>query len=138
MRVLGGRTLSWGRQAYRMSDLDFKAASHDDYGENWPISYEELAPYYDIVESYIGVSGQREGLSQLPDGAFLPPMKFTCGEEVFKREVERKLSRRVTIGRTAILTQNHNGRAACHYCGEFTGAALRDPIQQSGDHPCRC
>ena len=117
MRVLGGRTLSWGRQAYRMSDLDFKAASHDGYGDNWPISYQELAPYYEIVESYIGVSGQREGLSQLPDGTFLPPMKFTCGEEVFKREVERKLGRRVTIGRTAILTQKHNGRAACHYCG---------------------
>jgi choline dehydrogenase-like flavoprotein len=117
MRVLGGRTLSWGRQAYRMSDLDFKAASHDGYGENWPISYQELAPYYDLVESYIGVSGQREGLSQLPDGTFLPPMKFTCGEEVFKREVEGKLGRRVTIGRAAILTQKHNGRAACHYCG---------------------
>jgi choline dehydrogenase-like flavoprotein len=117
MRVLGGRTLSWGRQAYRMSDLDFKAASHDGYGDNWPISYRELAPYYDLVESYVGVSGQREGLSQLPDGNLLPPMKFTCGEEVFKREVESKLGRRVTIGRTAILTQKHNGRAACHYCG---------------------
>ncbi len=117
MRVLGGRTLSWGRQAYRMSNLDFKAASHDGYGENWPISYEELAPYYDIVENYIGVSGQREGLPQLPDGAFLPPMEFTCGEKVFKREVESKFGRRVTIGRAAILTQKHNGRAACHYCG---------------------
>jgi len=117
MRVLGGRSLSWGRQAYRMSDLDFKAASHDGYGDNWPISYAELSPYYDLVESYIGVSGQREGLPQLPDGPFLPPMKFTCGEEVFKHEVESKMGRRITIGRAAILTQKHNGRPACHYCG---------------------
>ncbi|MBV8549805.1 MAG: GMC family oxidoreductase [Acidobacteriaceae bacterium] len=117
MRVLGGRTLSWGRQVYRMSDLDFKAASHDGYGENWPISYADLAPYYDTVESYIGVSGQREGLPQLPDGPFLPPMEFTCGEKVFKKEVERQFGRRVTIGRAAILTKPHNGRPACHYCG---------------------
>ncbi|HEX4230418.1 MAG TPA: GMC family oxidoreductase [Bryobacteraceae bacterium] len=117
MRVLGGRTLSWGRQSYRMSDLDFKAASHDGYGDNWPIGYRELTPYYDLVESYIGVSGQREGLPQLPDGEFLPPMEFTCAEKIFKREVESKLDRRVTIGRTAILTRPHNGRPACHYCG---------------------
>lgn len=117
MRVLGGRTLSWGRQSYRLSDLDFKSASHDGYGENWPFSYHDLAPYYDIVERYIGVSGQREGLPQLPDGEFLPPMEFTCGEKVFKKAVEQQFGRRVTIGRTANLTQNHRGRAACHYCG---------------------
>src|SRR6185312_5631308 len=117
MRVLGGRSLSWGRQSYRLSNLDFKAASHDGYGENWPISYEDLAPYYDIVEQYIGVSGQAEGLQQLPDGRFLPPMEFTCAEKLFKKEVERQFGRCVTIGRTAILTQKHNGRAACHYCG---------------------
>jgi choline dehydrogenase-like flavoprotein len=117
MRVLGGRSLSWGRQAYRMSDLDFKAASRDGYGEDWPIGYEELAPYYDLVEDYVGVSGQAEGLSQLPDGKFLPPMEFTCGEKVFKREVERQFGRRITIGRAAILTKPHNGRPACHYCG---------------------
>jgi choline dehydrogenase-like flavoprotein len=117
MRVLGGRSLSWGRQAYRMGDLDFKAASRDGYGDDWPISYEDLAPYYDLVESYIGVSGRSEGLAQLPDGQFLPPMEFTCGEKVFKREVERQFGRRITIGRAAILTKPHNGRPACHYCG---------------------
>jgi choline dehydrogenase-like flavoprotein len=117
MRVLGGRSLSWGRQAYRMGDLDFKAASRDGYGDDWPISYAELAPYYDIVENYIGVSGQNEGLSQLPDGQFLPPMEFTCGEKVFKSAVEQHYGRRVTIGRAAILTKPHNGRPACHYCG---------------------
>jgi choline dehydrogenase-like flavoprotein len=117
MRVVGGRTLSWGRQCYRLSDLDFQAASHDGYGENWPFTYADIKPYYDLVERYVGVSGQREGLSQLPDGEFLPPMEFTCGEKHFKSAVEQQLGRRVTIGRTANLTRDHNGRAACHYCG---------------------
>jgi choline dehydrogenase-like flavoprotein len=116
-RVLGGRTLSWGRQTYRMSDLDFKAASHDGYGDDWPISYDEMVPYYEIVEKYVGISGQAEGLSQLPDSVFLPPMEMTCGETIFRDQVRNKMGRVVTIGRVAILTQKHNGRAACHYCG---------------------
>lgn len=116
-RVLGGRSLSWGRQSYRMSNLDFKAASHDGYGEDWPISYEDLVPYYEEVEKYVGISGQAEGLSQLPDSVFLPPMEMTCGETVLRDQVKSKFGRTVTIGRVAILTKNHNGRAACHYCG---------------------
>ena len=116
-RVLGGRSLSWGRQTYRMSDLDFKAASHDGYGEDWPISYDEMVPYYEIVEKYVGISGQSEGLSQLPDSVFLPPMEMTCGEQILRDQVREKMGRVITIGRAAILTQTHNGRAACHYCG---------------------
>lgn len=116
-RVLGGRSLSWARQSYRLSDLDFKAASHDGYGDDWPISYQDLAPYYEIVEKYVGISGRREGLAQLPDGAFLPPMAMTCGEEILRDRVRQKMGRVVTIGRTAVLTSAHNGRAACHYCG---------------------
>jgi choline dehydrogenase-like flavoprotein len=116
-RVLGGRSLSWGRQTYRMSDLDFKAASHDGYGDDWPISYDEMVPYYEIVEKYVGISGQSEGLSQLPDSVFLPPMEMTCGEAIFRDQVRDKMGRVITIGRVAILTQKHNGRAACHYCG---------------------
>jgi choline dehydrogenase-like flavoprotein len=116
-RILGGRSLTWGRLSFRFSRLDFKPASHDGYGEDWPISYEEIEPYYERVERYVGVSGQPEGLPQLPDGVMLPPMAMNCGELHFKREVERKLGRRVTIARTAILTKEHNGRAACHYCG---------------------
>ncbi len=116
-RALGGRTLSWGRQSYRMSDLDFKAASHDGYGEDWPISYADLAPYYDIVERYVGISGQNEGLPQLPDGQFLPPMEMTCGETILRDKVREHFGRTVTIGRAAVLTRRHNGRAACHYCG---------------------
>jgi choline dehydrogenase-like flavoprotein len=116
-RVLGGRSLSWGRQSYRMSDLDFKAASHDGYGDDWPISYDEMVPYYEIVERYVGISGQAEGLPQLPDSIFQPPMEMTCGEEILKAAVKKKFGRTVTIGRAAILTKPHNGRAACHYCG---------------------
>jgi choline dehydrogenase-like flavoprotein len=116
-RVLGGRSLSWGRQAYRMSDLDFKCASHDGWGADWPISYDEMVPYYEIVEKYVGISGQSEGLSQLPDSVFLPPMGMTCGEQILRDRVKQKMGRVVTIGRVAILTKAHNGRAACHYCG---------------------
>ena len=117
LRIVGGRTLVWGRQSYRLSDLDFKAASHDGYGQDWPISYKDLAPYYDIVEDYVGISGATEENDALPDGHFLPPMKMTCGEVHLRERVAKQFGRTVTIGRTAILTKNHNGRAACHYCG---------------------
>jgi len=117
LRVLGGRSLVWGRQSYRMSDNDFKAASRDGYGDDWPISYAELSPYYDIVEKYVGISGAAEGNEMLPDGQFLPPMKMSCGEIQLRERVKAKFGHTVTIGRTAILTQNHNGRLQCHYCG---------------------
>lgn len=117
-RQVGGRTITWGRQVYRLSDYELKAASRDGYGDDWPISYAELAPYYDKVEEFIGVSGEYENLPNLPDGKFLPAMKMTCGERLLKKAVERRWKdRRVTIGRAAILTRKHNGRAACHYCG---------------------
>lgn len=117
-RQVGGRTLTWGRQTYRLSDYELKAASRDGFGEDWPISYAELAPYYDKVEEFIGVSGSYENVPNLPDGKFLPAMKLTCGEWLLKKSVERKWKdRRVMIGRAAILTQRHNGRAACHWCG---------------------
>jgi choline dehydrogenase-like flavoprotein len=116
-RQVGGRSIVWGRQSYRMSDFDFKAASRDGYGEDWPISYQDLAPYYDRVESFIGVSGSTEGLPQLPDGKFLPPMKLTCAEHVLKKAVDRFGDRRLIIGRSAILTADHKGRARCHWCG---------------------
>ena len=117
MRVLGGRSLSWGRQSYRMGDIDFKAASRDGYGDDWPISYQDLVPYYEKVEKFIGFSGRKEGLDQLPDSIFLPPMEMTQGEKFWSERVRKKMGRVVTIGRTAMLTKDHNGRAACHYCG---------------------
>ena len=117
-RQVGGRTLMWGRQSYRLSDYEFKAASRDGFGEDWPISHDELAPYYERVERFVGISGSKENLPQLPDSVFLPPMALTCGEQQLKKAVERRWNnRKVIIGRVAMLTQNHNGRAACHYCG---------------------
>ncbi len=117
LRVTGGRTNVWGRQSYRMSDLDFKAASFDGYGDDWPISYKDLAPYYDVVEEYIGVTGMPEGVYELPDGKFQKPMGMTCVETLFRDKVKQKLGRTVTLGRAAVLTEATNGRAPCHYCG---------------------
>jgi len=117
MRITGGRTNVWGRQSYRMSDLDFKAASYDGYGEDWPLGYQDLAPYYDLVEEYVGVTGIAEGVYELPDGKFQPPMGMTCAETLFRNRVKQKLGWTVTLGRSANLTKPINGRAACHYCG---------------------
>ena len=107
----------WARQTYRLSDYDLKAASRDGFGPDWPITYQDLAPYYDRVERFIGVSGQAEGLPQLPDGQFLPPMHLSCGEQLLRKSVKEKFNRTLTIGRVAILTQDLNGRPKCHYCG---------------------
>jgi choline dehydrogenase-like flavoprotein len=117
LRVLGGRSLVWGRQSYRLSDVDFKAASRDGYDVDWPFSYADLAPFYDIVERYVGITGVAEQNDMLPDGQFLPPMNMTCGEIRLRDSVKKTFGRTLTIGRAAVLTQSHNGRAACHYCG---------------------
>jgi choline dehydrogenase-like flavoprotein len=123
-RQTGGRSLPWGRQSYRLSNYDFKAATHDGYGVDWPISYEDLVPYYERVERFVGISGSYEKLPQLPDSVFLPPMNLTCGEIVLKEAIAKMGDphRRLIIGRVAILTQPiHVGtpdqRTACHYCG---------------------
>jgi choline dehydrogenase-like flavoprotein len=117
LRVTGGRTNVWGRVSLRLSDLDLKAASHDGYGEDWPLSYKDLAPYYDLVEEYVGVCGQAEGVAELPDGKFQPPMALTCPEVKFRSGVKEKMGRTLTPSRSANLTRPLNGRAACHYCG---------------------
>ncbi len=116
--VVGGRSVLWGRQTYRLSEQDFKANEQDGEGIPWPIAYKEIDPWYTYVEKFIGVSGQKEGLDQLPDGDFLPPMKMTALEKTIKHRIEKHESDiTMTIGRAAILTQAHNGRAPCHYCG---------------------
>jgi choline dehydrogenase-like flavoprotein len=117
IRLVGGRTNVWGRQSYRFSDLDFKAASSDGHGADWPVAYADLAPYYDIVERYVGISGQAETSPTLPDGIFQPPMPMTCAERALRDRVKHRFDRLVTIGRSANLTAPLNGRAACHYCG---------------------
>lgn len=101
----GGRSIMWGKQTYRLSDLDFEANAKDGIGVDWPIRYADIAPWYDHVETFIGVSGRTEGLPQLPDGKFLPPMELNCVEEVFRAKVAEKFNgRKITIGRVAHLT----------------------------------
>jgi len=118
-RHVGGRSITWGRQVYRWSDLDFTANAKDGHGNDWPIRYADVAPWYSHVERFIGITGAHEGLSQLPDGEFLPPMQMTCVEHDARPKILEAFGgeRVMTIGRAAILTKNHNGRLACHYCG---------------------
>jgi choline dehydrogenase-like flavoprotein len=118
-RQVGGRSITWGRQVYRWSDLDFEANARDGHGVDWPIRYADIAPWYSHVERFIGVSGQHEGLAQLPDGEFLPPMAMRCAERHVADALQRAWGRDrvMTIGRCAVLTEALHGRDACHYCG---------------------
>ncbi len=115
-RVLGGRTLHWSRASDRFSDFEFKAASRDGYGENWPIAYRDIAPYYDRVERFIGVSAAAADLPQFPDGVFLPPMPLNCSETMFAAAA-KKIGFPATPRRVAQLTRMWNNRPPCHYCG---------------------
>jgi choline dehydrogenase-like flavoprotein len=101
---VGGRSIMWGRQSYRWSDLDFTANAKDGHGVDWPVRYAEIEPWYDYVEKYIGVSGQSEGLAQLPDSKFLPPMELNCVELELKKSMKDKFDRMLTIGRVAHAT----------------------------------
>jgi choline dehydrogenase-like flavoprotein len=121
---VGGRSIMWGKQTYRLSDLDFEANAKEGIAVDWPVRYADLAPWYDYVESYIGVSGQAEGLSQLPDGKFLPPMELNCVEEVLREKVSEKFNgRKITIGRVAHVTaplEHDPSRGVCqsrNLCG---------------------
>jgi len=116
-RIEGGRTNHWGRIALRFGQADFKARSRDGMGDDWPITYEELAPYYDKVESYIGVFGSKENVPNSPDGVFLPPPRPRCTEQLIKKACD-KLHITCIPSRLAILTQPLNGRPACHYCAQ--------------------
>jgi choline dehydrogenase-like flavoprotein len=112
--VLGGRSLLWSRQCLRWSDLDFEANLKDGHGIDWPIRYKDIAPWYDYVEKFIGVSGQAEGLAQLPDGIFQPPFEMNCVEKHFKQKIESKFpDRRVTMNRMANATAPVKGRGLC-------------------------
>ena len=116
-RIEGGRTNHWGRIALRYGPADFRARSTDGAGDDWPIAYEELAPYYDKVEAYIGVFGTKENVPNAPDGVFLPAPKPRCTETIVKKTCDR-LGITCIPSRLAILTQPLNGRAACHYCAQ--------------------
>ncbi|MEO1010475.1 MAG: GMC family oxidoreductase [Bacteroidota bacterium] len=117
---VGGRSLTWGRQSYRWSDIDFEANKKDGHGVDWPVRYTDISPWYDKVETYIGVSGENLGLPQLPDGKFMPPMDLFCGEEDLKKTLSESYDdgRLLTIGRVAHITDNAakvEGRNPCQY-----------------------
>jgi len=112
--IVGGRSVLWARGCYRWSDLYFEANLKDGIGVDWPIRYKDLASWYDYVETFIGVSGNADGLEHLPDGKFLPPFEMNCVERLFKHEIESKFpDRHVIIGRTANLTKPVKGRGQC-------------------------
>jgi len=116
-RIEGGRTNHWGRIALRFGPADFRAHSTDGMGDDWPIAYEEIAPYYDKVESYIGVFGTKENVPNAPDGVFQPPPRPRCTETIIKKACDQ-LKITCIPSRMAILTQSLNGRDACHYCAQ--------------------
>ncbi len=116
-RIVGGRTNHWGRIALRFAPIDFRSYSRDGLGSDWPISYDDIAPYYDKVEGYIGVFGTHENVSSAPNGVFLPPPKPRCTENIVKKACD-KLNITCIPSRLAILTKSVNGRLPCHYCGQ--------------------
>ena len=116
-RIVGGRTNHWGRIALRCAPVDFRARSTDGMGDDWPISYEDVAPYYDKVESYIGVFGTKENIPSAPDGVFLPPPRPRCTETIVKKACDQ-LRIPCIPSRLAVITQAHHGRPPCHYCGQ--------------------
>ena len=116
---VGGRSLIWGRQTYRWSDLDFEANSKDGFGVDWPIRYRDIEPWYSYVEKYIGISGEALNLPQLPDSNFLPPMELNCVENHLKESIANSHNDRLlTIGRVAHITngiKEGSNRISCQY-----------------------
>ena len=115
---VGGKSLMWYRMSFRIGDIDFEANKKDGIGVDWPIRYKDLEPWYDKVEEYIGVCGQNEGLPQLPDGKFTPPMELNCVEKEFQKAVAEKFpDRRVINTRSANITgdKEFEGRSKCQY-----------------------
>ena len=122
-RIVGGRTNHWGRIALRFAPADFQSRSNDGIGDDWPITYQEIAPYYDKVESYIGVFGTKENIPTAPDGVFMPPPKPRCTEILIKKSCD-KLGILCVPSRMAILTKSLNGRLPCHYCAQCSRGCL--------------
>ncbi|MDE3195575.1 MAG: GMC family oxidoreductase, partial [Acidobacteriota bacterium] len=116
-RILGGRTNHYGRISLRFADYDFKPQDFDGLGYNWPVTYDEMSPWYDKAEEFIGVTGTREGMRSAPDGKFLPPVPPRVHEQLIMR-AGKKLNIPVIPSRMAMLTKSIHGRAACHYCGQ--------------------
>jgi choline dehydrogenase-like flavoprotein len=115
-RGVGGKSLLWNAVAWRFSERDFRGRDHDGAGENFPFHYADIAPYYDRIEREIGVCGNRDGLEDLPDGIFLPPVAFKCSDELIRKGAD-KLGVKVIQVRKSTRTIAGNGRPPCHYCG---------------------
>ena len=116
-RMVGGRTNHYGRISLRFADYDFAPYTRDGLGTDWPITYDELAPYYDKAERFIGVTGSKEGIRSAPDGIFqtCPPPRV---HEMLVQRAAKKLNIPCIPSRLAVITQPTNGRPACHYCGQ--------------------
>ncbi len=114
---VGGRSLMWGRQSYRFNKWDFEANLKDGYGVDWPIRYEDLAPWYSHVEKFAGIQGSKEGLEVLPDGEFMPAMELNCVEKDVAEKLKKHYNgnRHLIIGRSANITVPHEGRTNCQY-----------------------
>lgn len=112
---MGGRSILWGRQSYRLSDVDFEANAKDGIAIDWPIRYRDIAPWYDYVEKFAGISGSREGIPHLPDGEFLPPMDLNVVEKDVAARIKEKMKRHMIIGRVANLTAAIPGRTKCQF-----------------------
>lgn len=112
---VGGRSLTWGRQCYRLSDLDFEANMKEGIGVDWPIRYQDIKSWYDYVESYVGVSGRKDNIAHLPDGPYLPPMELNCIEQHLEKSIKQTYGRVLTVARVANLTRGWNGRGPCRY-----------------------
>jgi choline dehydrogenase-like flavoprotein len=137
-RQVGGRSIMWGRQVYRWSDLDFEANAREGIGIDWPIRYKDLTPWYEHVESFIGVSGQPERLAHLPDGSFLPAMPMNCVERHVRDRMRTHFGpeRMLTIGRTAVLTVPHKVGRRVITVGHATAAVSRDPTSAVSMQRC--
>ena len=116
-RMLGGRTNHWGRISLRFGPRDFRGKSLDGLGDNWPIAYDDIKPYYDRLDRLVGLFGSKENLPNEPDGVFLPPPRPRC-YELLVMKASKKLGVTCVPSRLSIITRSHNGRAACHYCGQ--------------------
>ncbi|HUN03028.1 MAG TPA: FAD-binding protein, partial [Niabella sp.] len=114
---VGGRSLTWGRQSYRLNKWDFEANAREGIAVDWPIRYDDLAPWYSYVEKFAGIQGSKEGLEVLPDGEFQKPMEMNCVEKHVKKRLEAyyQNKRHLIIGRSANITETLEGRASCQY-----------------------
>ncbi len=143
-RNVGGRTMFWGRFANRFNENDFHMRSRDGAGKDWPLSYKDVAPYYDKAEIFMGVCGEKENHPDLPDGDnFLPPVAYKCSDLAIKRAAE-KIGVRTMRVRRAMLTKAHNGYKQCHFCSacddgcethSFYNSAFRQVVPLMEQHP---